>query len=212
MEESIKDYLMEILPAKEGWIRDLEVAAKKDHVPIMDPIGIHFIMQLIRIHQPKQILEVGTAIGYSALRMLEAYPETMITTIEKDEERYYQAIQNIERQGKQEKIHVINGDALDEMEKLYQLGKSFDFIFIDAAKGQYKKFFDLSVPILNDSGLVVTDNVLFRGYVANPVDSPKKFKNMVEKIRGYNKFLMEHPLFDTSIIPIGDGVAVSYKK
>ncbi|AXI09547.1 SAM-dependent methyltransferase [Oceanobacillus zhaokaii] len=211
MDEQLKHYLEQTLPTQQEWVLQLEEQAIRNQIPIMDSVGINFLMQLIRIKEPKRILEIGTAIGYSALRMNEAYPEADITTIERDEPRYKQALENIRIQEKQEKIHVIFDDALIAMEKLIETGEQFNFIFIDAAKGQYKRFFELANQLLADSGLIITDNVLFRGYVASSdTDNiPKRYRKMVEKLRDYNTFIMNHPNFTSSIIPIGDGVAVS---
>ncbi|WP_156291147.1 O-methyltransferase [Oceanobacillus salinisoli] len=211
LDEQLRYYLNQTHPPKGEWVKELEEQAKTDHVPIMESVSMHFVMQIIRISKPKRILEIGTAIGYSALRMLEANPNTSIVTIERDEVRYQQALDNIQRLNKQHHIDVIYGDALEEISKLQNTADPFDLIFIDAAKGQYKRFFELSVPLLSNNGLIITDNVLFRGYVANPESSPKKYRNMVDKIKNYNDFLMSHSDFTTSIIPVGDGVALSYK-
>ncbi|WP_405100978.1 O-methyltransferase [Oceanobacillus sp. FSL H7-0719] len=212
MEEQMKLYLESHLSAKDEWIIQLEETAKQDRVPIMDSIGIDYMLNLIKIHQPKRILEVGTAIGYSALRMLEANPAAEIITIEKDEERYQQATENIKKLHKEEQITVLSGDALDILDKLTAEKEVFDFIFIDAAKGKYQAFFESADQLLANGGLLITDNVLFRGYVANPELAPKRYKSMVKKIRSYNEFLTTHPAYITSILPIGDGVMISYKK
>lgn len=212
MEEQMKLYLESHLSAKDEWIIQLEETAKQDRVPIMDSIGIDYMLNLIKIQQPKRILEVGTAIGYSALRMLEANPAAEIITIEKDEERYQQATENIKKLHKEEQITVLSGDALDILDKLTAEKEVFDFIFIDAAKGKYQAFFESADQLLAKGGLLITDNVLFRGYVANPELAPKRYKSMVKKIRSYNEFLTTHPAYITSILPIGDGVMISYKK
>ena len=212
MEEQMKLYLESHLSAKDEWIIQLEETAKQDRVPIMDSIGIDYMLNLIKIQQPKRILEVGTAIGYSALRMLEANPAAEIITIEKDEERYQQATENIKKLHKEEQITVLSGDALDILDKLTAEKEVFDFIFIDAAKGKYQAFFESADQLLASGGLLITDNVLFRGYVANPELAPKRYKSMVKKIRSYNEFLTTHPAYITSILPIGDGVMTSYKK
>lgn len=211
MDEYLIPYLKQTLPRQDDWAIELEKQAEIDNVPIMDPIGINYVMQLIRIKKPKRILEIGTAIGYSALRMLEASPKTSIITIEKDESRYQQAVENIIKQNKEEQITVVRGDALEKLQELAAANESFDFIFIDAAKGQYKRFFELASPLLVKDGIIVSDNVLFRGYVANPEIAPGKYKKLVEKLRTYNNFLMQHPDFTTSIVPIGDGVSISFK-
>ncbi|WP_232225582.1 O-methyltransferase [Oceanobacillus manasiensis] len=209
LKEEMNNYLIDLLPDKEAWIEEMEAEALTDRVPIMDKVSMHFVTQLIRMYQPKRILEVGTAIGYSALRMLQANPETSIITIERDEKRYKQAVENIHQQGKEDNISVILGDALEEIAKLDGM---FDLVFIDAAKGQYKRFFELSKPLLSSSGVILSDNVLFKGYVAEPEKATGRHIKMVEKIRDYNKWLMQHPNFSTSIVPIGDGVAISVRK
>ncbi|WP_067727327.1 O-methyltransferase [Oceanobacillus damuensis] len=211
MNEKLNNYLNEIHPNEHNWINELEIQAKNENVPIMDRVGINFVMQLTRTSKPEKILEIGTAIGYSALRMVEACPDCSIVTIEKDAERYKQAILNISIQNKQDQIKVILGDALDKLMELSAQKHKFDLIFIDAAKGQYQRFFDLAEPMLNKNGMIITDNVLFRGYVADPEAVPKRYKKMVEKIRNYNTMLMNHPNYKTSIVPVGDGVAVSLK-
>ncbi|MUK87023.1 methyltransferase domain-containing protein [Ornithinibacillus sp. L9] len=212
MNEEIMNYISEITPPDEEWIKELKQQATADRVPIMESSGIEFLLQLIRLNKPKRILEVGTAIGYSALRMHHVNPESEIVTIEKDENRYKQAIENITKHNKHTNVQVIHGDALEEIEKLVSQKEKFQCIFIDAAKGQYKRFFELSSPLLQDNGFIITDNVLFRGYVANPDFEHPRYKKMVEKIRAFNQWLMNHPDYVTTILPIGDGVAVSYKK
>lgn len=212
MEDNTIAYLMKHLPQSEDWVKELEEQAHIDHVPIMDPLGINFLMQLIRLNKPKRILEIGAAIGYSALRMNEANPESEIVTIERDEIRYKQAVENIKRLNKQSDIQVIFGDALEVLEKLAENNEVFDCVFIDAAKGQYKRFFELAMPLLSNNGIIISDNVLFRGYVMEPNFEHPRYKKMVEKIKSYNEWLANHPSFITTILPIGDGVAISYKK
>jgi len=211
MDDIINDYLTKLLQASPDWAEKLEVYAKENRVPIMEPLGIEFLTQLIRMHKPKRILEVGAAIGYSALKMNEASPESEILTMERDELRYEEAVKNISTYNKADLIKVLFGDALDLMEKFVQDGEQFDFVFIDAAKGQYGKFFELADALVSQGGLIVTDNVLFRGYVAGIGEIPKKYKNMVQKLRDYNEMLSKHPSYNTTIMPVGDGVAVSLK-
>ncbi|MBP1968749.1 putative O-methyltransferase YrrM [Virgibacillus natechei] len=211
MEEQLTSYLNKRLPEQEDWVIDLEEQAKKENVPIMEPVGMHFVMQLIKLKKPTRILEIGTAIGYSALRMVEAYPDTSIVTIEKDEARYHQAKVNIKNQHKISNIKIIHGDALDKINELVEENSTFDFIFIDAAKGQYKRYFELASPMLTEEGCILSDNVLFKGYVVNPKQALSRHEKMVNKIQNYNEWLTKHPDFTTSIVPIGDGVAISLK-
>lgn len=212
MEEQATNYLINHLPESKEWVKELEKQATLDKIPIMDPIGINFLMQLIRLNKPKRILEIGAAVGYSALRMNEAYPDAEIVTIERDDIRYEQAVENISKQNKQDSIRVIHGDALDELTTLQANHETFNCVFIDAAKGQYKRFFELSVPLLANNGFIISDNVLFRGYVMEENFEHPRYKKMVEKIKAYNEWLANHPSFITTILPIGDGVAISYRK
>ncbi|MBP2256589.1 O-methyltransferase [Virgibacillus alimentarius] len=212
MDEYLLHYISKTLPAKAEWVKEIEKKAKEDNVPIMDEISIEFLMQLIRLSKPNKILEIGSAIGYSALRMQEAYPKTKITTIERDENRVQQAIKNIEKSHQSDNIHVIHGDALNEINNLAARNEQFDVIFIDAAKGQYKRFFELSSSLIKPTGLIITDNVLFKGLVANPNRGSSRLDKIAKKIHAYNEWLVNHHNFTTSIVPIGDGVAISIKK
>lgn len=210
--DSIYSYLEKLISPKQEWVVQLEETARANRVPIMESVAIDFMLKIIQVHQPKKILEIGTAIGYSALRMLDASPKAKIITIEKDEARYKEAIETIENLNKNEQIHVLLGDALEILEQFQSKNETFDFIFIDAAKGKYKEFFQLVHPLLETGGLLVTDNVLFRNYVVDIEEAPKRFKSMVRKIDEYNHMLTSHPEYITSILPIGDGVMLSFKK
>ncbi len=209
LDEKLKSYLVQSLPDQADWVKKLEAEAIVDRIPIMDALGMDFLMQLIRLAQPKRILEIGTAIGYSALRMLDAAQQAKITTIERDEKRYAQAIVNIAEQNKQAEIDVILGDAETVMQDLLNAGETFDFIFIDAAKGHYKAYFELADALLTDGGVIVSDNVLFRGYVAEMGEMEPRFEKIVAKLRSYNEWLVALPNYQTSITPIGDGIAIS---
>ncbi|WP_090233141.1 O-methyltransferase [Lentibacillus halodurans] len=210
MNEILTNYLMQSLPAEDNWVNELERTAAEDDVPIMDPLGMNFVKQLIRLTKPDRILEIGTAIGYSALRMLQANPEAEIITVEKDEQRYHQAIRNIRNANKQDHIHVIYGDALEELQMMTD--STFDLVLIDAAKGKYQRFFELSTPLLTEGGYVLSDNVLFKGYVADTKKQHPRYQTIAGKIRTYNDWLMNHPDFTTTIVPIGDGIAISTKQ
>ncbi|SFD56633.1 Predicted O-methyltransferase YrrM [Lentibacillus persicus] len=209
MDETLSNYLKSVLPEDETWVTQLEQAAELENVPIMDPLSMNFVKQIIRLQRPNKILEIGTAIGYSALRMLEAYPQAHIVTIEKDEKRYYQAKANISRMGKQEHITALLGDAIEHLDKMQS--RSFDLILIDAAKGQYRQFFERSVPLLKSNGTVLSDNVLFKGYVADESKPNPRYQKIAKKIRNYNDWLITHPTFQTTIVPVGDGIAMSIK-
>lgn len=208
----MNDYLEQLLPSSSNWIQDMEREAKEDNIPIMDRVSMQFVNQMIRLAEPKQILEIGTAIGYSALRMLEAFPSVTITTIERDEERYKRAKQLIEEQGQANNIQLIYGDALEVLTSLQTTGNEFDVAFIDAAKGQYQSFFEMVDPMIRSGGIIISDNVLFRGLVASEQEVDKRYRTLVKNLRLYNEWVMNHSNYESSIIPIGDGVTLSIKK
>ncbi|GGJ83802.1 O-methyltransferase [Lentibacillus kapialis] len=207
MDEVLTDYLLQTLPEEDSRIKELERTAHQDGIPIMDAVSIQFVMQLIRLTKPKTILEIGSAVGYSALRMLEAGPKAHIVTIEKDEQRYEQAVRNINERRKQDHIRIIHGDAIDELKGMPI--ESFDLVLIDAAKSQYRRFFELSAPLLTNDGFILTDNVLFKGYVADEEKQHSRYQKIARKIRQYNDWLINHPDFTTTIVPVGDGIAIS---
>ncbi|HLR52003.1 MAG TPA: O-methyltransferase [Candidatus Avamphibacillus sp.] len=212
MNNEVSNYLSNLLPNEKDWVKDLQRQAKIDHVPIMDPVSMQFVMQLIRLNKPKRILEIGTAIGYSALRMLEANPESSIFTIEKDEARYEQAVNNIKKYDLNKKVKIIYGDASEVMENELPKTERFDCVFIDAAKGQYKSYFNLADKLLEENGFIIADNVLFKGYIANANDDhPRRYRKLIKKLKEFNEWISNLPSYRTSIVPIGDGVAISYK-
>lgn len=211
MDNIIHHYIESLIKSRGPLFAEMEAFAQEHGVPIMEPAGIEAMLQIMRIQQPKRILEIGTAIGYSALRMADALPAAEVVTIERDEQRYEQAVRYISRSDSGSRVKVLFGDALELAAEAGRKGP-YDAIFIDAAKGQYTKFFEQYAAFLTAGGTVYTDNVLFKGYVAGLPAESKRIINLVKKIQSYNKWLMDHPDFDTAIIPVGDGVAVSRKK
>ncbi|WP_366247215.1 O-methyltransferase [Terribacillus aidingensis] len=211
MLQAIMGYLEEYVESSPEWAKKLEELAAEDRVPIMEPLGIQFLMQLIRLHQPDKILEIGTAIGYSALMMRHAKPDVSIVTVERDDVRYDQAVTHIQAQGAQDDILILKGDAFDLEDKI-KAHAPYDFVFIDAAKGQYQRFFEAYSEMLSERGVIVSDNVLFKGYVADDSEATPRKANIAKKIRKYNDWLFQHEAFHTTILPVGDGVAVSVKK
>lgn len=208
----VEAYLHQLVPERSALLQELERHAEQEGIPIMQLPALQFLSTLVAIKQPKRILEVGTAIGYSAIWLAKAAPYARITTMELDNGRVSRAMENFEKANLRDRVEVIAGDAREGLPEHYK----FDFIFIDAAKGQYANFFDLYFPHLEEHGLLVCDNVLFRGMVAdneagNKADN-KRLKPMIRKLQEFNRFLMEHPLLQTSIVPVGDGVAVCVRK
>ncbi|MEC1376744.1 O-methyltransferase [Heyndrickxia oleronia] len=210
MKDSIHTYVESLIKERSPLFQEMEHYAQENGVPIMELAGIEVLLQLISMQKPCKILEIGTAIGYSAMRMADVLTDVQIVTIERDDERYEQAIKNIKQSQYGNKINVLKGDALEIIEEVKKFGP-FDAIFIDAAKGQYMKFFELYTPFLTKDGYVYTDNVLFKGLVAEENIENKRIRNLVGKIKKYNEWLVNHEDYLTTIIPVGDGLAVSRK-
>lgn len=188
-------------------ILEMENYASEHNVPIIEKKSIAFIMKYIRDNNIKNVLEIGSAIGYSAILMTSSNQETMVTTIERDETRYMECLKNVKKCGMDKKINVVYQDAL-ELNLSEDL--RYDLIFIDAAKGQYTRFFEKYKNFLNPNGAIITDNIKFHGYVgeSNKLDKGN-LKSLVEKIEKYIEFLKTNTEFDTEFYDIGDGLSVS---
>ncbi|ALC81792.1 MULTISPECIES: O-methyltransferase [Bacillus] len=213
MQDQINKYIEKFIQPTSLELAKLEAKAKINHVPIMESTGIEVLLQLLTIKKVKRVLEIGTGVGYSAIRIATALPEANVFTVERNQERYNEAIKNIKEFQLNERIHVFYGDALESADAVRTVAP-YDAIFIDAAKGQYKKFFETFEPMLADDGLIITDNVLFKGLVATNYEEleDKRKRNLVSKIDGYNEWLMQNTSYHTTIIPAGDGIAVSTKR
>lgn len=186
-------------------LEKMEVYAREFHVPIMEKDGMEFLLKIVEQSACTSILEIGTAIGYSAIRMALISPSIHITTIERDLNRYQEALKNIEEANLTDQITVILADALES-----EVSGAFDLIFIDAAKSQYIKFFERYRPLLKPKGLIVSDNLGFHGLVAHPEEiTSKNVRSMVRKIQSYREFLEKNPEFETNFYEIGDGIGVS---
>lgn len=183
----------------------LEEYAKENNIPIMQKDGIEFLTDFIKKNNIKNILEIGTAIGYSAIMMCLVDENITVTTIERDEERYSIAIENIKKFNLEDRINAVCADALD-----VEVNGKYDLIFIDAAKGQYTRFFEKYKYFLKENGAIITDNLKFHGYVgkSDKIES-KNLKGLVEKIENYIDFLKDNEEFDTKFYDIGDGLSVS---
>lgn len=191
-------------------LENIKSYALAHKVPIMVDEGLDFLLMLVKVLKPKRILEIGTAIGYSAIRMA-LVSEATIDTIERDQESYEIAKKNIILLNMQDRINLHLADALLFNESV--LTEKYDLLFIDAAKAQYIKFFEKYTPLLNENGVVLTDNLLFHGLVTTDEEiASKNLRSLVRKINEYNHWLKENELFDTTFFAIGDGIAVSVKK
>ncbi|MGM9850388.1 MAG: O-methyltransferase [Bacilli bacterium] len=189
-------------------IRRLEEYAKENNVPIMMKDGIEFLTQYIKDNNVKRVLEIGSAIGYSAIRMALVDKDIKVTTIERDTNRFNEAVKNIKEFNLENQIEIINADALE-----YATNKQFDLIFIDAAKAQYIKFFEKYKINLKQDGTIISDNLDFHGLVKNPeLTSNRNTKQLVRKINTYIEFLKENKEFKTEFISLGDGIGISKRQ
>lgn len=189
-------------------IKEMEKYAEEKSVPIMQKRGINFLCKFIEKNEIKTILEIGTAIGYSAINMALVNEDINIVSIERDQEKYIEAIKNIKKCKLEKRITLILGDALN-----IDLKDKFDLIFIDAAKGQYTNFFNKYKDNLEDDGFIVSDNIDFHGFVEN-IDEIKNrnLRQLVTKLKKYIDFLENNEEFDTKFYKVGDGIAITYKK
>lgn len=190
----------------DGLIRDMKNYTLENNVPIMTEGGIDYLMKYIRKYNIKNILEVGTAIGYSAIMMCSVDTDITVTTIERDEKRYLEALKNIKKAHLEDRINLIYHDALD-----VSVDDEFDLIFIDAAKAQNRNFFEKFKRNLKDDGTIITDNMNFHGLVNKDLESieSRNLRQLVRKVKEYREFLENNKEFSTEFFDIGDGIAVS---
>ena len=206
----IEQFLSELEPPEDPFLKALEEVARRDSVPAAVRPTARLLHVLAALKQPKRILEVGTAIGYSALTMyVGSGKRAKIVTIEKDEERFLLARNYMRDYGALEDIKPLCGDAEEILETLEP---GFDMIFIDAAKGASMRYFEKVLPLSCPGGMIVTDNVLYGGRTAAPGEPEHKHRTGVRVMRDYLDFLCSDPRFYTAVLPVGDGVAVTLLK
>ncbi|MDF2558485.1 MAG: O-methyltransferase [Bacillales bacterium] len=209
----MSNYLDDISSERNPLLQEMEQFAKEKNIPIMELNGIDTMLHFMKIGNVKSICEIGTAIGYSALRMVSALPGSTICTIERDLERYELARKYISRSNNAKQISIIFGDALEDEDKVAK-SAPFDALFIDAAKGQYQRFFEIYEKYVVPGGIIFTDNVLFKGLLEEKIEviESKRTRQLVTKIARFNDWLIKNENYETVIIPTGDGLAVSIKK
>lgn len=199
----INQYLYSKIKENDPLLLSLEEYAKEYSVPIITKEVAEFLKMLLRIKKCDNALEVGTAIGYSGIYIAREISGEL-TTLEIDRERFYQAEENFKK-AKLTNVHQILGDATEEIQKLEG---SFDFVFIDASKGQYQRFFEDIYPKLTPGGIILIDNILFRSYVCRE-EIPKRYKTLVKRLDTFIDFLYENHSF--SLLPFGDGIGLVQK-
>ena len=189
-------------------IRKIEKYADQKGIPIMEKEGIEFLTEFVRLNKIKNILEIGSAIGYSAIKMALASDDVNVTTIERDKDRYIEAVKNVKKLGLDSKITLILADALD-----FNTSEEYDLIFIDAAKSQYIKFFNKFSKNLKEKGYIITDNINFHGLTnSDKTKMSRNLRQLITKLEKYINFLKDNEEFKTRFFEVGDGIAISRRK
>lgn len=193
----------------EAILEQIKQKALEEHIPIIMDDTLEVIADILKNNKPKRMLEIGTAVGYSAICFSKYLSENgLIDTIERDIERIKQANENITKLGLENQIHIHSGDAV---EILPTLTEKYDAIFIDAAKGKYPFFLKESERLLNPQGIIFADNILYKGYVMSDYNKHKQ-RTAVRNLREYIKEVTENPNFKTEILEVGDGLAISKRR
>lgn len=202
-------YLNSFRRKEDKLMLEMEEFAKEHHIPILHWHSAEFIEKIILTNKPERVLEIGTAIAYTTIRIANCLNKnSVIHSIEKSTDNIKIAMANIERSGVSKKIKLLYGDALSVMP---QMKKKYDFIFLDADKEDYKRLFDLSMLLLKKGGIIVVDNLLWQGFAASS-NVPSKYKKSTTHIRDFNKIFILQKNLDSMIIPIGDGLGFGIKK
>lgn len=203
----ILEYMRKIRRGREGSLGELEKKAREEDFPISEPEMADLLDIICRLKKPERILEIGTCIGFSALLMTDACPGVHIDTIERNPKMIKPAKENFSKFNAGN-INLMEGSALDI---LRTLDDKYDLIFIDAAKGQYPYFLPHCRRLLNTGGIMVADNVFFNGYVATGIPDVRRNRTIVNRLDEYMKELQSYDEFHSVILPISDGVTLSYK-
>lgn len=209
LREAQSQYLERLLPPRDAVLRDMEARAERDGVPISDPEVGRLLEILARTAQPAgrppRFLEVGTAIGYGTLCLLRAHPEARVVSIDPDPARLAQAREFLTAAGVLERAELLQAPALAV---LPSLSGPFDLVYIDALKTEYRKYLDLALPLLEVGGIVVVDNLLWKGEIAEPRDPESADARAIAQ---FNVYLMSHPQMRAVLLPLGDGVGLAVK-
>lgn len=204
----MEQYLETLLGERDPLLREMEEQALRETIPVVTPMVGNFLNLLVHMSEAQAVLEVGTAIGYSTIWLARAAKETggHVTTIDMNKDRLFRAQEYIKRAELTNHVTALEGDA---RKILKTLDSMFDFVFIDAAKGEYLEYLNLIYPLISPGGLLVVDNVLFRGWVVPGSSFASKYDRMVGGLRQFLQELSSNSDFSTTVLPFGDGVSVS---
>lgn len=190
-------------------LNKIKKEALDEHIPIIMNDTLETLKDVFKEVKFNRILEIGTAVGYSAICFSEFLEDGgVIDTIERDEERVCEARKNIKRAEVEDKINIFLGDAV---EILPTFKEKYDMIFIDAAKGKYPFFLNQALRLINDNGMIIADNILYKGYVMSDYNKHKQ-RTAVRNLREYIKEIQENPLLETEILEVGDGLSISKRR
>ena len=213
MDERVDIFLENYREQMPGFLSDIEKHAREHNIPVMSKRTGDVIRYTLHTIEPSSVLEIGTAVGFSALFMKTCVsPQTRITTIEKIEARYSQAEVNFSRYDKEHQIELIKEDASEAIERFKSEGKRYQFIFLDAAKAQYSAFLPTLIELLETGGVLISDNVLHHGVVmSSRYAVSNRDRTIHERLRKYLKEVSSHPMLETLILPMDDGITISRK-
>lgn len=205
----VENFLYENIKRKSDFLESLEKEALENHVPIISPDVGQFLKFLIATKEPKKILEIGTAVGYSGLLMLSGSEQIeKLVTIELNETTANIAKENFKKAGEDSRVQVLIGDGLEQMKRL---DEDFDFVFIDAAKGHYQEYFNQIKRLIKPGSLVVCDNVLYKAMVTTDDLLVRRKKTIVKRLRAFIDQVIHLEDFESSLIPMGDGLLVAVR-
>ncbi|OAA82687.1 O-methyltransferase [Clostridium ljungdahlii] len=208
--EYMENYIRSLIGEHDGILKEMEEYARLNSVPIVHKEVARFLELMITVKKPLKILELGTAIGYSAILMsLSSHKKSHITTVERDKHMIEIARKNVERYKFEQHIDIIEGDCLEVLKSMQE---QYDFIFMDAGKAHYNHFLPYCLKLLNEEGIIVADNALFRGMIASDELVKRRKITIVKRMREYLNTISDHDKFITSIIPMGDGIAVTVRR
>ena len=190
--------------------REMRGYAEDNDIPIIEDTGLETVLQFLKLKKPKRILEIGSAIGYWST-MIARHTGAEVVTIERDDQQYEKACEYIAKSSVAERINIHQADALAFDVSRFE-DKKFDVIFIDAAKSAYQRFFEKYEPFLANDGLMISDNLLFHGHIfTDKEDLSNNLRDLTRKIKTYSAWLADHPNYETLFLPLGDGIAFSYR-
>lgn len=206
----MEEYIRGLIPDRNGILKEIEDFARENHVPIVQKETGVFLEFMTSMKKPKRILELGTAIGFSSILMYQSSgTEPEIITIERDKNMIELANSNLEKFELSHKIKIEEGDCLEVLERLEE---PFDLIFMDAGKGHYNHFLPHCLRVLKNDGIIIADNVLFRGMVASQELVKRRKITIVKRMRTYLELVTQDENLITSVIPMGDGIAVTKRR